>query len=126
MGQCPAEGSPVPDLWIRELFESLHEQQRVLVDQRVTEHVRVRGHRADHDRVAVITNPSQRVDPSEVDDHRRHVQPHPQHRQQALTAGEHLRVLTGFGERRQRLRECGRGNVVELCGDHCVPPSLLP
>ncbi len=66
---------------------------RVLGDQRVGADDRVRRHRTDHDRVAVLADPAQGLDPAEVDDDLRGVEPHPQHRQQALSAGQDLGVV---------------------------------
>src|SRR5690606_31985499 len=60
----------------------------------------------------------------EVDHPLRRVEPHPQHRQQALAAGDDLGLVTVLGERRQGLLQGGRGQVVELGRDHDSAPSV--
>ena len=66
--------------------------------------------------------PRRRVDPADVDDELGSVEPHPQHRQQALPAGDELRVVA-LRQGLERLLDRGRGDVVEPCGDHCWPSS---
>jgi hypothetical protein len=74
----------------------------VLPDQVVVQHVVVRGHRTDHDGVTVVGDALQLGDPPDVDDRRRVRKPQPEHREQRLTTGEHLAVLTG----RTQCRDC--------------------
>ena len=62
-------------------------------DQRAVRDLVVRRHRADHDRVAVVADAPQLVDLAEVDDEGRRRQPQPEHRDQALAAGQHLDLL---------------------------------
>jgi hypothetical protein len=45
------------------------QQRGVLTHQRVSGHLVVRGHRPDHQGVAVLTDAAQRIDPVQVDDH---------------------------------------------------------
>ena len=49
--------------------------------------------------IAVVADAAQRLDPAEVDDQLGGVEPHPEDRQQALAAGEHLGLVAGLGER---------------------------
>jgi hypothetical protein len=88
------------------------------------EHVGMGRHGADHDCVAVVAHAPQRLDPAEVDQDGGDVEPHPEHRKQALATGEELRVLAALGERPQGLLDGGRGDVLELCGNHSAAPLL--
>jgi hypothetical protein len=123
VGERAAEGTPVAHLAVGDGRDGLREQWRVPADERVTQHRRVRRHRPDHQVVAVLTDPAQRVQPAQVDQYRRGGQPQAQQRDQALPAGEYLRVLTGGGERLDRLVHSGRSYVVECRGDHEAPPA---
>ena len=64
------------------------------------------------------------LDPAEVDDLLRGVEPHPQDGQEALAAGHHLGVVAGLGQRREGVGDRGGGEVVERCGDHWPAPSV--
>ena len=124
VGERPAEGPAVPDLGVGQLVGRLGDHARVLAHQVARADVVVRGHRADDERVAVVADPAQRVDPAEVDHRLRGVEPHPEHRQQALPAGDDLGVVTVLGEGRQRVLDRGRRHVVELGGNHSAPPAF--
>ncbi len=60
--QCAAEGAAVSDLGVGEVLDGLGDQQGVLRDQGVVQHVVVRGHGADLDRVAAVADTAQRID----------------------------------------------------------------
>jgi len=62
MRQPPAQRASVPDLRVRDGTGGLHEQQRVLVDERIAQHLVVGGHRTDHEGVAVLAHTAQLVD----------------------------------------------------------------
>ncbi len=57
--QSAAEGPAVPDLRIAHRLGGQRQQRGMLPDQRIVDHVVVRGHRPDHDGIAVITHPMQ-------------------------------------------------------------------
>ena len=94
----------------------------MLVDEGVVHDLVVRGHGADDEAVALLADAAQGVDPPEVDDDRRRVEPHPQDGEQALPAGQDLGVVAGFGEGGESLLDRGRSGVVECCGDHDLAP----
>ena len=125
VGQGPAEGATVPDLGVGEVLDRLGDERGVLGDQGVGPDRRVLGHRPDHDRVAVVADAAQRVDPAEVDDHLGRVEPHPEHREQALPAGQDLGLVPELGQGGERLLHRRGREVVELCGDHWPAPSVL-
>ena len=62
-------------------------------------------------------------DLAQVDEQGRVGQPQPQHRDQALPAGEDLGVLV-CGQRRHGVRDRARRDVVELCRDHRASPFV--
>src|SRR5690606_2123555 len=76
----------------------------------------------DHHGVPVLLDAPQLLDPAEVDQQTGIGHPHPQHRQQALPAGEHLGVLPALGQRGDRFLHGGGGDVVELGRNHWAPP----
>ena len=109
---------------VGEMLDGAGDEVGVLGHQRVgTDHA-VRRHRADHDRVAVIPYAAQRLDPAQVDDPLRGVEPHPHHREQALPAGQDLGVVAMLLQGRQRLLQRGGREVVEGCRDHWSAPVV--
>jgi hypothetical protein len=101
----------------------LGQHPRVLVHERVRGDVGVRGHRPDHEDVALLADAAQLVDLAEVDDGLGGGEPQPHDRDQRLPAGQDLDVV-GRAEEPQRLVETRRRVVVERCRDHATPPSV--
>ena len=71
--------------------------------QRIGEHLGVRGHRADDDRVAVVADAAELGDLGQVDHRLRRGEPQPQHRDERLPAGQDLDVLAAVGDGLQGL-----------------------
>jgi len=65
-----------------------------------------------------------RPHPAHVDQRRGGGHPQPQQRDQALPAGQHLRVLAVLGQGRDGFVHSGRTDVVEARRDHCALPSV--
>ena len=85
----------------------------MLLDQLGVGHLVVRRHRADDDGVAVLPDAAQALHAPEVDDLLGCVEPHAQDRQQGLAAGQDLALVTGLGERRERILDGCGGDVFE-------------
>ncbi len=107
------ERPEMPHLTVADGGRCLRQQRGVRIDQRILDHLVVRGHGAHDDRVAVIANTAQFLDATEVDQQFRRRQPQPQDRNQRLPAGEHLAVVTGRTERGYRVFHRGGSHVVE-------------
>jgi hypothetical protein len=113
---------PVAGLVVGHRLGRLGQQRDVLLHQVVAEEVVVGGHRADRDVVAVLADAAQLGDAAEVDEHRRGGEPQPQHRDQALPAGQDLGVVPAVAQRLHRLGDRRRLDVVELGRDHWTSP----
>src|SRR5262249_52109755 len=78
------------------------------------------------ERVALVADAAQALDPADVHQQVGERQPEPQQRQQALAARDHLRVLTAIGQRPHRLAHRGGPGGFELRRDHYAPPLAAP
>ena len=67
--QRAAEGTAVPHLRVGQELDGLGDHEGVVPDEVVVEDVVVGRHRTDHDGVAVLPHPAERLDLAEVDDH---------------------------------------------------------
>ena len=120
------EGAAVPDRRVGDRRGRLGDQPRVLLDQRVVQHVVVGGHGADDDVVAVVADAAHLLDPADVDDDLRVGEPEPQQRDERLAAGHHLGVVAVLGECGHRLVDRAGADVVELRRDHAdSPPAVV-
>ncbi len=122
MREGAAERAAMPDLPIADARRGHGQQRRELCDERRRGHLVMRRHRADDERVTVVADAVQLRHAAEVDEQARRREPQPQHRQQALPAGDHLRLVARLGQRRDRVVHSGRTQVVECDRDHDTPP----
>src|SRR5260221_3580441 len=76
----------------------------------------------DQQRVALIADAAELVEPAHVDQQAGVGEPEPQQRHQALPARDHLGVVAGIAEHVHGLVQGPRTQVVELRRDHAVPP----
>ena len=79
--------------------------------------------RPDHEVVAVDLEPVEAGDPTHVDQHARAPEAQRHQRQQALTPGQHLGVLTGLDERGDAALDGVRCDIGERWRLHPRPPS---
>ena len=77
---------------------------------------------AEHDPVALATDEPEIREPSDVDDHLRLCEAELHRRQQAVAAGQELRVIAVPGEQSQRFVERRGPDVVERGGNHFLAP----
>ena len=77
-------------------------------DQRVVDDLVVSRPRADQQRVALVADAAQLVEPADVDQQVRVGEPQPQQRQQALPAGDHLGVVARIAQDVNGLVQRGR------------------
>src|SRR5581483_7893542 len=98
---------------------------------RIPDDLVVGGQRADLQRPVGTADPAgtadlayaaQFVQPADVHQQLRVGQPQPKQRQQALSAGDDLGVLTAVGQGLHGIGKRNRSHVVELSRDHAAPP----
>lgn len=124
IGVCErtAEGAAMAYGGIGDRGGGRRQESGVPAHQRIADDVVVRGHRADDQRAGVLADPAQLGDPADVDDQFGEGEPQPEQGQQALPAGQHLRVLARVREGAHGLVDARGPRVVECGGIMPAPP----
>ena len=109
MAQTAADRAAVSRLPVPDFQDGLRHQRQPPPDQRRKFDGALRGHRADHDFIAVLSNVGEALDAVEIDQVVGIRDAQVEHRHQRLTAGEHpgivelLQVAHGFAQRSRQM-----------------------
>ena len=122
VGQRSADRAPVADLEVADQRRGAGQQGQAPGDQRRAADLRLGGARPDPDGVATLLDAAQRRDPADVDEVVEDREPHGEHRDQALPAGDHLRAVAELGEQVDGLLGAVRRVVLERGRLHWLPP----
>ena len=120
--EAAAERSPVAHLDVADVRSQLGQQRTSISKQRRGFDVVVRRHGADGDVPVCFADVIEIGDPPEVDDRLGLGQPQFHRRNQAVAAGEQLRVVTVLREKLDRLVDRRWTEIFELSGIHFDSP----
>ncbi len=118
MGDRAADRPPVADLRIADMAREIDEARVVVDDDRVLHDLAVRRASPDAELVVRLHDAVETGDVLDVHQQRRLGEPELDQRDQAVAAGEDLRLSFAVLEDPQRFVQASRTDVVELTGDH--------
>ena len=123
VGERAAERSAIADLRIAHGIRGLPEHGRVLVEVVAHRERRVLGRGSDREARPVERDAGEIGKPADVDEYAGFGQAQLHHRNEAVAAGEDLRIVAVLGEGREGFVERTRTDVLELARDHaCAFP----
>jgi len=93
VGQRSADGAPVADLEVANQRRRARQERQAPGEQLRAADLCLGGTRSDPEGVAALLDAAQRLDPADVDEVVEDREPHGEHRDQALPAGDHLRAV---------------------------------
>ena len=120
MGDRAADRAAMAHLRVADVRSRVRERRAGRLQQRVARELRMARQRADRDPVALAPHVAQLLEPVDVDEQRRPREAQPQHRDQRVAAGEHLRVL-GCRAARPPPRRSRRGRTRTRPGSRAAP-----
>ena len=128
MGEVAAERAAVADRRMREVRHRRRDQRQVPRDLGRAHQLDVARQRADAHRPVGDRDALQLGEAADVDEELRREKPQVQRRDEALPAGQDLRVVAMPAQERQRLGERARADVVEsrrLHGPYLIASGLI-
>ena len=123
MGDGPADRPPVADLRVPDTAGHIVEKRIAVPDDVGFVDLAMGGTSADMERVVALDDRVQAADRLKVDEQLRLREPKLHQREQAVAAGQQLRLTLPLDEDAQHVVQTPRTNVVELARDHRAGPS---
>src|SRR2546421_5741056 len=124
MRRGAADGAPIPYLGIADLGCGARQQRQLLLEQVGELDVVMAGQRADRDMAILFADVIEVADAADVDQEGRRGEAQLHERDEAMPAGEDLRLLAVLDQLCNRFRKCAGDDVIECGWNHRFAPPL--